>query len=396
MLDFQCNMTGRVLTIAVVLCLMLTGCAQESRNASENHSRDNLPEVSETSRDSTEELIENDEHAKDSKSNPGIDSLTGSAVEVEAATSLATSIPWGVYGWNPVDGLPNAVWSGTLMIDESCVYLDVSHILDDSHHQDGYTIPEDEPLRSFLQLPQPLTQLNITTDELWVGEHGPMSSGAQVVVVGSGNPQQHLNSDLDSKTEFFEVNDLIASDEEGYVTEKYLRDEEGNHLRDEAGNYQTKGCYANVPFYVMSMQSSDSYSKRPELDLTRSQNVAGLTWDISTVFDSVGTSVILDIEPPCIYGVPLGHNGIPLENIDRVLLELPRPGVRFKDDTNLLWNNYLLWFKHHGPMRTGDVVTISGVDHPVADAFPLSPELQEAGCSAGGVLPSGSLTPGRW
>jgi len=286
------------------------------------------------------------------------------------------SIPWGRYEWVPVDGLPNAVWSGTLVIDESCIYLDVSHIFDDSYHQDGYTIPEGEALRGCLNLPEPLTQLNATTGELWLGEHGPMSNGDEVVVVGSGRSQQYWNSDLDASTEFFEVYnhpDNISED----------------------GEYQEIGCVADVHFYVMSMQSSDSYNEKPALDITRSQLLAGLSWDMPGFRDSVGMNLILAIEPPCVYGVPLTDSGEPYkdEDFDRLVIRLHRPLVRFKADTNSLWNNYYLWTGNLGPMTTGDIVTVYGVDHP-ADAVPLNSDLQEAGCSADGLLLSAGLTPG--
>lgn len=79
--------------------------------------------------------------------------------------------PVGMYDWDPEGGFHNAMWSGTLVIDGPCVYLDVSH-------QDGTPV-QGEPLRSFVRLPGPLTRHDAATGELWVGDHGPMSSGEE-------------------------------------------------------------------------------------------------------------------------------------------------------------------------------------------------------------------------
>ncbi len=276
---------------------------------------------------------------------------------------LPVSLPWGTYGWGKWDlsnSFPNAVWSGTLVIDESCVYLDVSHILDDSH-QDGYSIAKDVALRSFMWFPAHLVRLDIATGELWAGEYGPMSSGDEVVVVGSGDSHQDWSSYSNDETEFFDFYPSVNGDDQKF------------------------GCFADTAFYVMSMQSSNSYSERPALDITRSQLIASLSWKFETEIDSVGMEVILDIEPPCVYGVPLTSSGELYPDFDRLVLELPRPILRFKADNNSLWNNYLLWLSGTGPVTTGDIVTVLGVDHP-ADSFPLTLELQEVGCSADGVL----------
>ncbi len=296
----------------------------------------------------------------------------------EAARSLkeedlAVTRPWGAYGrtdWDLTNSLPNAVWSGTLVVDESCVYLDVSHILDD-FHQDGYSIAKDVALRGFLHFPIQLVRLDTITGELWAGEYGPMSSGDEVVVVGSGNSKQDWSS--------------YSNDEYDYEFIEFYRSVNGDD--------QNLGCFADTAFYVMSMQSSNSYSERPVLNLKQSHLIAGLSWEFPRVIPDVAMEVILDIEPPCIYGVPLNHSGELYPDFDRLLLELPRPKVHLKIDKNSLWSNYFLWIGGTGPMITGDIVTVLGVDSP-ADSFPLGLELQEVGCSADGVLSaSGGLVP---
>lgn len=61
----------------------------------------------------------------------------------------------GLYGWSPEGGFHNAVWSGALVIDGPCVYLDVSH-------QDGIPASEGGPLCSLLRLPEPRTLTLLT------------------------------------------------------------------------------------------------------------------------------------------------------------------------------------------------------------------------------------------
>ncbi len=352
-----------LLAATILLGLAAAGCTSESESVSLASQHNENPKT----------LNEEDPTAK-------LFSEIASQVDQqsEAARSLkeedlAVTRPWGAYGfgdWDSVDGLANAVWSGTLVVDESCVYLDVSNILDDLH-QNGYSIPKDVALRSFLHFPIQLVRLDTITGELWAGEYGPMSSGDQVVVVGSGDSKQDWSS--------------YSNDEYEYEFIEFYPSVNGDD--------QKFGCFADTAFYVMSMQSSNSYSERPALDLKRSHLIAGLSWKLPRVIKSVGMEVILDIEPPCIYGVPLNHSGELYPDFDRLLLELPRPKVHLKIDKNSLWSNYFLWIGGTGPMITGDIVTVLGVDSP-ADSFPLGLELQEVGCSADGVLSaSGGLVP---
>ena len=64
-----------------------------------------------------------------------------------------------MYEWDPEGGFHNAVWSGTLVIDRPCVYLDVSH-------QDGKPVRGGETRLSFVRLPEPLTRLDAATGKL--------------------------------------------------------------------------------------------------------------------------------------------------------------------------------------------------------------------------------------
>ncbi len=353
-----------ILLVMIVLGLISSGCSPESKSVSVASQHNEDPRT----------LNEEDPTAK-------LFSEIASQVDqqIEAARSLkeedlAVTRPWGAYRrteWDLTNSLPNAVWSGTLVVDESCVYLDVSHILDD-FHQDGYSIAKDVALRGFLHFPIQLVRLDTITGELWAGEYGPMSSGDEVVVVGSGNSKQDWSS--------------YSNDEYDYEFIEFYRSVNGDD--------QNLGCFADTAFYVMSMQSSNSYSERPVLNLKQSHLIAGLSWEFPRVIPDVAMEVILDIEPPCIYGVPLNHSGELYPDFDRLLLELPRPRVHLKIDKNSLWNNYFLWVGSNGPMRTGEVVYVLGVAGPPAPAVPLGLELQEVGCSADGVLSaSGGLVP---
>ncbi len=355
-----------IVIATIVLGLILSGCTSESKNMSvDNHHNNDSKTLNEEDLKVTVFSESASQADKQSEASRPLDE-----------DGLPVTLPRGVYyghdDWDSVDGLANAVWSGSLVVDGSCVYLDVSHILDDLH-QDGYSIPKDVTLRSFLRFPKQLVHLDTATAELWVGEYGPMSSGDEVVVVGSGNSQQDWAIDSTKEAEFFGFSEYISSD-----------------FSDDFPQFE---CFADTYFYVMSMQSSNSYNERPALDITRSQLIAGLSWEIPTLIRSVYMEVILDIEPPCIYGVPLNYSGELYPDFDRLLLELPRPEVHLKIDKNSLWNNYFLWIGGTGPMKTGDIVAVSGVGHP-SYSFPLSLELQEVGCSADGVLnASAGLSP---
>lgn len=128
-----------------------------------------------------------------------------------------------MYGWDPEGGFPNAVWQGTLTVDGPCVYLDVSH-------RDGRPVRDGVTLLSFVRLPGLLTRFDAAAGELWVGEQGPMSTGDDVVLVGSEGWRQSWNQ----------------PGEDSHVFESVWSTQEGR---------STPVCAAHVSFYAASIRT---------------------------------------------------------------------------------------------------------------------------------------------
>ena len=261
----------------------------------------------------------------------------------------------GTYGWDPEGGFPNAVWSGTLVIDGPCVYLDVSH-------QDGIPVPEGEPLRSFVRLPEPLTRYGSATGEVWVGEHGPMSTGDDVVLVGSEGWQRHWNQ----------------PGEDSHVFESVWSTQERR---------STPVCAAHVSFYAASMSPSGSNGGETTLDITRSTHLSGLfPWDTDQAHHDVAVDMVLILEPPCVYAASPADPDAP--DVDsraakRYFLRLPRPLVRFDSGSNSLWVD------DYGPMTTGDRVSLNATSREST----YGSELYEGHCLARGEMHSPWMHP---
>ena len=258
----------------------------------------------------------------------------------------------GLYGWNPEGGFHNAVWRGTLVVDAPCVYLDVSG------QEGAVPTPEDDPLRSFVRLPEPLTRYDPDTNAVWVGDHGPMSSGDEVVITGS----------------------------EGWQIEWSVNEEDGMH--DFAFSWEREyGCPAHVSFWAASMSPPAPEDVEPFDNLAQTAWLAGLLpWDTEQASTDIGADMVLVLEPPCVFVVPLPvwdarETGSQITH--RYFLRLPRPLVRYDPDSNSLWVG------NHGPMTTGDTVSLN--DN--ASKSDYGSEFYEGGCSARGTIRSGWLMP---
>ena len=251
-----------------------------------------------------------------------------------------------MYGWDPDGGFHNAVWSGTLVVEHPCVYLDVDR-------QDGTarTSP-DGPLRSYVRLPEPLTRYDVATGVVRVGEHGPMSTGDEVVVVGSEGWQT----------------DWTLEGEDTMVFEFAWSRPLG------PGSRTVPICAADVSFWAASMSPVD---QRPAVEPRVSQ-LSGLglhPWDPMMSHHDAGADLgFLVIEEPCVYF----ERPAPIVNEterSRFFLHLPRPLLRFSPETGSLW------YGDYGPLHTGDRVIMAG-------GYPTNTEhlssLLEAGCSADG------------
>lgn len=79
----------------------------------------------------------------------------------------------------PYDGeISTAELTGILDIQKPCVYIL------DTFEGDIRRTAEGKPIRSFLKLPESLTRFDSTTDQIWVDDSGPMTSGDLVKMVG--------------------------------------------------------------------------------------------------------------------------------------------------------------------------------------------------------------------
>lgn len=263
-----------------------------------------------------------------------------------------------MYGWDPEGGFHNAVWSGTLVIDGPCAYLDVSH-------QDATLLPEGEPLRSFLRLPEPLTRFDAAVGAVWVDEHGPMSSGDEVVVVGSEGWQQRWTQPGED-THVFEFVWSNPADPTAHAIPV---------------------CAAHVSLYAASMSPTDSNGGEAALDPAESTRLLGLfAWDTDQAAPDVAVDLVLVLEPPCIYATPAvdPDTSQPTSpNTERYFVRLPRPLVRLDSAHNRIWVG------KDGPMTTGDRVTLN--ETLTESAY--GTQLYEGRCSAAGELHTAWMRP---
>lgn len=263
---------------------------------------------------------------------------------------------YGTYEWNPRDRFHNSVWSGELKVDGRCVYLELS----------PQTVLElsvgDAQIRSFVRLPEPLTSYDPVTGELWVDDHGPMSHGDDVVLVGS----------------------------QGWQIEGTVNEEDGMHHFAYDWEHQ-QGCPAHVSFWTASMIPAASASSESLAAAESPDPVVGLfEWDIEVpenLEDPAGG--VLVVEKPCLFLDGFTHSGLADEWETRwedrlYLLYLPRPLVRFDDESGSVWMG------DNGPMKSGDEVLLaSRIIHDSVKGW----ELYEGSCRAQGTFHSTAMRP---
>ncbi|GEM_PF-3250759 len=246
-----------------------------------------------------------------------------------------------MYGWDPEGGFHNTAWSGTLVVEDPCIYLEVDK-------QGGRELaPGDERLRSFVRLPAPLTSFDAASGALWVGEYGPMSTGDKVVLVGSDGWQRAWST---------------ANDDGGM--HEFTSDD--NHLIR---------CTAHVSFWAASMRPAGA---DPAAVPTVAQ-LSGLglyAWEPDVGHHTEGEGGVLVIEPPCVYfdaGTFIAHTGDPTESEPkRYVLGLPRPFVRFDPDSGALS------YGESRPFYSGDEIVVFG-GHELSE--PQDLRYIAAGCS---------------
>ena len=338
-----------MIAMSLALVLVSAGCTggkQDAPGASGQRQEDVTPTTSQVP------VGEDTGVAADSAVQPPID---GSPVDADTSStdqrqdSLKLA---GMYGWDPEGGFHNAVLQGRLVVDAPCVYLEVSEGDDDAPQQEA------ETLRGFLRLPEPLTRYDADSDAVWVGDHGPMSSGDEVVLTGS----------------------------EGWQPGWSVNEDGGMH--DFAFSWELEsGCPAQVSFWVALMSPATPSRIEPPDPGGQQTWLAGLfPWDIEQVSTDIGADMVLVLEPPCVFAVPVPvwesrEAGSRITH--RYLLRLPRPLVRLNAASNSLWVG------DHGPMTTGDKVQLNDT----TEESVYGSEYYEGGCSARGTIRSAWLMP---
>lgn len=330
----------RVAATALALILVSAGCAENewaSPNRDEQQQESAVLKPPQVLADE-DTAVSAGAAALRPSARPSVDTDAPPADGDPMASELA-----GMYGWDPEGGLHNAVWSGVLVIDAPCVYLQVNH-------QNGDEAPRGETLNSFVRLPEPLTRYDPATGEVWVGDDGPMASGDEVVLVGSEGWQIHWHQPDEDTTVF-----------------KYVYSLQDGH--------NIPVCTAHVSFYAASMSPPGSEDAETIIDSRQGRQLAGLfPWDTEQAATDYGLDGVLTIEPPCVY----------VDREHRYFLRLPRPMTRFDPDNNAIWVD------EHGPMTTGDEVTTWG-GGPQDSVY--GSEFYEGTCKAHGEVFSPALQP---
>ena len=274
------------------------------------------------------------------------------SVEPQELTNMFDWDPAGGYHDASVEGILEIVPACTYVIDElfvgcvaiepdpetepRCVYVDSTEDTEAALEFDG------TPIRTLVRLSSRLTRYDPGTGELWVGDHGPMTSGDAVTVTGTV----------------------------GWVA--------GDAPREE--RFEGR-CAAHGSFWAASMQPIGSRPADRQTDDRQSPPLAGVfPWDPRQDIAWYALDGTLAIETPCVYidrvddspsWLPGRTDGEPM----RLLLRLAQPLVRFDEDTGELWVG------PNGPFVHGEKVWLGGGPNaiPGRDA---ALQVYEGGCSA--------------
>ena len=288
---------------------------------------------------------------------PGLDHMLGFGWDDPPVESRELT---NMFDWDPAGGYHDASVEGILEIVPACTYVtDELWVGCVAIEPDPETEPrcvyvtrtdggqaalasDGAPIRTLVRLSRPLTRYDPDTGELWVGDHGPMTSGDQVIVTGSV----------------------------GWAAGEAPREEpfEGH-------------CAAHRSFWAASMHPIGSELADADTGGEKSPPLAEMfPWDPKQDVAWYGLDGTLAIETPCVYidriddspsWLPGRTGGDPT----RLLLRLAQPLVRFDEDTGELWVG------PDGPFIHGDKVLLGGGPNaiPGRDA---ALQVYEGGCSA--------------
>ena len=197
--------------------------------------------------------------------------------------------------------------------------------------------------------PEPLTRFGAATGKLWVGGDGPMSTGDEVVLVGSEGWPGDGSTDDDGLHVF-------SSNTRTSITDI------------------TEPCRAHTSYWAASMRpAGDGPAGGPPL--TELPGLGLYAWDPEVPHHDGGADLgFLVIEGPCVYFEREAPTVDETER-SRFFLHLPRPLVRFDPEKSLLW------YGDYGPLATGDKVIMAGGNPTITEHLD---KFLEAGCSADG------------
>ena len=265
-----------------------------------------------------------------------------------------------MFDWDPVGGYHDASLSGILEIVPACTYIiDELFIgcvaiesdpeteprcvyVNSTEDTEASLAPDGTPIRTLVRLPRLLVRYDPDTGELWVGNHGPITSGDHVTVNGSA----------------------------GWVA--------GDAPREEPFEGR---CAAHGSFWAASMRPIGSEPAIVDAGSEQSPPLAGMfPWDPKQDVAWYGLDGTLAIETPCVYIDRIGDSpswlpGRAGSDPTRLLLRLAKPLVRLDEDTGELWVG------SDGPFVHGDKVWLEGGPNaiPGRDA---ALQVYEGGCSA--------------
>lgn len=223
--------------------------------------------------------------------------------------------------WDYDDEAPfhSAKAEGVLLIKGPCVYVvdDYSWLIPNTPLEE---LPE--PVRIFVNLPRDRTKYDSDNKSVWINDKGPIVSGDRIEMVGGG-----VASNLP---------DVCSADVDRVFNVK---------------NMEFKRCKLWFP--------SDHWSQSG-CNPAVSDPLAGMR-DYQGGGPGYPIEGILLIEGQCVYvlddHVQSFANGLFEVSPDsfHVFLVLPRIKTRFDPDTNSIWVH------EHGPMKSGDLVKLTGV-----------------------------------
>ena len=259
---------------------------------------------------------------------------------------------------------------GILDIEPPCVYL---YGLDDA---DGRTtrMPDGNLQRYLVRLPRAFVRFDSDTGEIWVREEGPMTSGDDVTLGGGGWGGSYVRLTVEGECSAH-------------------------------GIWQASGMTAGLD-HMLPFGWGDPPAEPRELTNT-------FEWDPTGGFGDTSVSGTLEIAPACAYvtdeiwvrcvanepdlkseprcvyvtGTDGGEAAVTAEGAPvRTLVRLPLPLTSYDPDSGELW------VAGHGPMTSGDAVTVIGSVGWVAGDTPVE-EPFEGGCAAHGSLWAASMQP---